>query len=503
MLRTYQDSDWLLKAEPRLVQIEALSRSYYGVALRDNPNEEARPRLLPGRTNATKRGWGHFMEPRCGKTYTLLNEFLMFRRDRGFKNLIVFAPNSFKPTWVIEADKVGMPMPAYYWDPDDRKNCFDFLTKNSEYMFAVNYEATRSEDLMQFLLGATDGKTMVAADESVWLKGHNSAISKAVRRLGASAGATRILSGKPIIQAPFDLWGQFEFLGVNGGDPFFAFKNRFCDMGGFQNKKVIGIKNEDRFRQLREAHSFFARKATWLDVPGVEYTKTRMDMLPEQRKLYRQMEEDFIATVSLDTIVEADQVTSKLTKMQQISSGFIYDQESKVHQVVPFDKTPMAQELLRFMQEELTGKVLVMAHYRHTVDSLVKLLAPYGVVCIRGNMGGAETQDQKARFNGDPNVKAMVCQLKAVKYGHTLMGSEDMPCLDVLYFENSYSLDDRAQSEERPQGAGQRGLVTIRDYYCSPIQRRAIEALQRKEEVAATLMGYVTSMFSGGASAAE
>ena len=84
----------------------------------------------------------------------------------------------------------------------------------------------------------------------------------------------------------------------------------------------------------------------------------------------------------------------------------------------------------------------------------------------------------------------MLGQSKAIKYGHTLMGLPNDPCLTTIYFENSYSLDDRAQSEERNQGEGQQGAIHVVDYVSSPIEERVIAALQRKEDVAAAIMGY-------------
>jgi hypothetical protein len=97
---------------------------------------------------------------------------------------------------------------------------------------------------------------------------------------------------------------------------------------------------------------------------------------------------------------------------------------------------------------------------------------------------------EKERFNGDPNCRVLIGQELALRYGHTLMGSATNPCLDIVFYENDYSLNNRSQCEERPQGAGQQGPITIYDFYATPQDLKPIEAIQRKEDVVAAIMGY-------------
>lgn len=94
---------------------------------------------------------------------------------------------------------------------------------------------------------------------------------------------------------------------------------------------------------------------------------------------------------------------------------------------------------------------------------------------------GLDIVSEKDRFNNDPSCRVMVAQEVAVKYGHTLMGTTDNPCLDLVFYENSYSLDDRAQVEERPQGNGQLAPLSVLDFYSSDVERKVVKALQAKE----------------------
>ena len=63
-------------------------------------------------------------------------------------------------------------------------------------------------------------------------------------------------------------------------------------------------------------------------------------------------------------------------------------------------------------------------------------------------------------------------------------------CETTIFFENTYSLDDRAQVEQRNQGEGQQSAINIVDYISSPVEKDVITALIRKESISAVILGY-------------
>ena len=485
-----RDPDWLLSGTPREVQLEALRRSYAGFALRDNAEDAERfMRLRSG----PAKGWGHFMEMRLGKTPTALNEAALFRRDYDFRRTIILSPNAFKRTWVSEAERFGYPTEAHFYDGNRR--LLERLTRGrQEWLLSINYEALRSEDVLSWLEDMCGNQTAIYADESITIKGHGTKITDNALVLAKKCRARRPMTGKPITQGPHDAYSQLRFAAQLQGELYTNFRSYYCQMGGFQGKTVVGVKHPEELSAHIHGSAFVARKTDWLKTPGVEYGERFLEMLPEQAALYSRMEEEFLVELENGTLITADQIVTKLIKLQQITSGFLYDEVRGVHWIVPTEKNPLVLAVKKLMEEELEGKLLLVAHYQPTMDLFLKALEEYNPAVIRGqewhrkNKRGIE--EEKARFNEDDRCRVLIGQEISLRYGHTLMGSRKAPCLTEVFVENNYSLNDRSQCEQRPQGDGQMGVLSILDFFASPQALKIVRAIQAKEDVAALLMGY-------------
>lgn len=507
--------EWLLKGEPRPAQIEALRRSYYGHWMKegeDDPNTVGY-RLVNndglGRTGPA-RGWGHFMEQRLGKTPVLLNEFELFRRDHGFKWCVVVAPQQFKPEWPDEADRFGLSCEAHLFSSDRRDDAERWVNRNRKHggLIAVNYEALLYPANLAVIEQITGGESLLGWDESVSIKNSDGKLAKAALDLSKKFKVRRDLTGKPVVAGAHDLYMQLRAIGELDGVNPVGFKHRYCKMGGFQGKKPIGVKKEF----LAELHSiitgcsFPARRATWMKTPGSDYAPRHLNMLPEQKVHYKRMEEEFItelARIVQDAdgvpfeeliIIAADQITTKLLKLQQIASGFIIDERGVPHDIMPASKNPKLQEVKRMLTDEIDNKAIIFAHHTHSIDllreALVDLRPAFIVGDAQARRFGVDVQSEKRRFNGDPSCRAVVGQSLAIRYGHTLMGSPGDPCLTEIFYENTYDLNTRSQCEERPQGKDQAGAISIYDFIAAPIDQSIIEALVAKEDVSAAAMNY-------------
>jgi hypothetical protein len=486
--------DWLLKGEPRKAQIEALRRSYYGQALWDrNPDmfdlDESAPRVL---RDGWAKGWGHYLQMRVGKTPVLLNEYELFARDEGIKKLIVIAPNKFKLDWPLEAERFGLSAPAFAWDPADKGAAYRFASRNERGLVSMNYEGLRYHETKEFLMSMVGPTTMIAADESIELKKHNSDRTPIAIAAAKECGVRRVLSGKPIVQGPHDIWAQLRFCGALNGFAYHAWKTMTCKVGGFKGKKILGVKDDmEKFVQDHmNENGWVARRKDWLVTPGSDYAERRIQLHPKQIFHYQQMQTDFLTELENGTLVEAAQIITRLIKQQQISSGFIYDENKQPHLLIPIEQNPKILEIKHMMENEIEGKVLLFAVHTPLIGMLREALAEYQPAVIAQN---TDTIAEKARFNGDDKCRILIGQKSAVKYGHTLMGLVGTPkhaCYTEIFVENNYSLNDRSQCEERPQGEGQQYPISIFDFWSSPADLAPIRALQRKEDVAAAVLNY-------------
>lgn len=448
-----------------------------------------------------KRGFGFIMEQGLGKSLTSLAEMMELWAAGEINRAVVVCPNSFKSGWVDEIEK---------WGLDDRVTFHVFESGNKDnhrfvhYMFdngvfpilIVNFEAIRSDTTQTAVLTFVGNHpAAIYCDESIQISTHNSNQTKSAVYLAKHFKYRRILSGKWMKQGPHDFWAQLRFLGALDGFNYFAFRSAFCKMGGFKGKAVVGAMNEERLAEIINPHIFEARKSEWTDLPPKMYTTREYKMTPVMQRHFDSMYEDFIAFVSDDQTVAVDVAITKYLKLAQIQAGFILDEQGVVHPLCTISENPRLNALIDMIEMEVTGKVIIPYHHRYSGEVLARALAGYNPARIAGGMQPQEISDEKRRFNTDPSCRAILLQTRASKYGHTLLGDQDyddLACRTMVFYENTYSLDDRSQIEDRMHRHGQRqDSVLYIDLVGTRIDRDMTAALQRKESLYQAIMQVV------------
>ena len=483
---------WLLDCEPRPAQMEALSRSYFSQVRATSKLSAELDSQHYGKCPIIRDGFAYFMEMRLGKTPVALNDFVLARGE-GFKRMVVLAPPTYVEDWVLEAtrfgyDSLGIPSHALVNTPKGRKEAQKFV-ESGFGMLVIAYTSLVSDPVVKILNGWCDKETLFVCDESVQIKNYKASRTSVVLTNAKKCGRVRILTGKPQVQGPHDYYTQLKAIRVPqlSSMPYFAFRGRYCSMGGFKGKKVVGGRNEEELSKLIHENSFVAKRADWDTKLETEYMELPLDMMPEQKRVYTEMEQEFVTWVGGEAVT-ASMAATKHMKLQQITSGFIYDEEGKEHWLVPFEKTAKVQRILELLSNEISSKVIIIYHHRPIGEKLLEVLKEFKPAHIFKKE--QSNTDNKKKFNESPECRVIVAQEQAVKYGHTLMGSPSDPCLYTIYFENTYSLDDRAQSEVRNQGSGQVAATTVVDFFSSPVERKVVRALQRKEDLSELLLSY-------------
>ena len=451
------NTDWLIKGEPYAVQRAALN------AARD------------------KTHFAYFMEMGLGKTATCIAEFVRLTTEGKTKKLLVVCPNSLKKNWANEIERFITANIRVTMSPLGPSS-------DEHHAWIINYEsviATLGAKLDEYI----DADTYVVLDESIQIKNPQAKRSKKLLIDIRDAGYVRLLSGAPIVNSPLDIYPQLravrapvEEIGKNS----FVFRNRFCVMGGYMGKKVIGVQPErqEDLEEIISSVSFRAKKKDWTDLPEKSYTTRSYEMTKDQKSMYSDMLEQFLVEFD-DQTISVGQKINAAQKLQQISSGFILDEDRKAHEIMPRSKNPKLN-LLKEVMEEVSGKMLIFAHHRAAIDMLIE---EFGAAYIRGGMSDDEIEEQKRLFN-EGSVRWKVGQQTSAKYGHTLLGTSELPCYTTFYFENTYALDPRIQSEDRNHRHGQKHPVLYIDAVGSLIEEEMINALQNKLDMAEALIRY-------------
>ena len=436
------------------------------------------------------------MEMGLGKTLTVLTEFKTLKMCNAVERLVVVCPNSFKGGWADEITKHQTGLKAHIYEA---KRPLTLATMYTYDVLIINYEAVRTKRGLEAVLNfVEDRSAYLALDESIKLKNRLSKQTKAI--IGAMykqemrGGITlffdyiRLLSGKPMSQGPHDLWAQMTAIDQMGMS-YYGFQNRYCRLGGWMDKQIVGSQNEIELQGKLAQVSFQAKKKDWLKgLPPKVYSIRRHTLGPALQKHYDEMEEEFLTYLQGETVTVAVAI-AKYEKLSQIQCGFLINETGEARELVPPDTNPRLQLLFEILDEEVSGKAVIV--YRHRAvgqmlfDSLCEGTA---VAWIKGGLTPEEIGLEKYRF--EDHARIMLLQAEAGKYGHTLVGTPEDPCGTMIFFENSYSLDTRAQLEDRIHriGAVAESCLYL-DLSGSDIDERIVRALQRKERMFEAVFG--------------
>jgi len=104
------------------------------------------------------------------------------------------------------------------------------------------------------------------------------------------------------------------------GTNFAKFRTRYAIMGGFEDRQVVGWRNEDEFEHKLSQFVFFADTDDVLDLPPVTHITRDVELGKDARSILSQLERGFMAGVK-DGTVSADNALTKLLRQQQATSG--------------------------------------------------------------------------------------------------------------------------------------------------------------------------------------
>jgi len=448
--------------------------------------------------------FGLFWEMGAGKTLASIMT-ATWRFERGdIDALVVLAPKGVYRNW--EETELPKHMPewvdwrAHSWvsknpmPKKDQRSFEDAIQHEGLAILAMNYEATITKlggaALKRFL---TERRCMLVCDESARLKTPGSKTSMRVVAAAKYAKVTRILTGTPIAQGPFDVYAQLRVLDADywtarGLKNFHLFRQRF----GIFERRQSGSQQWNqlvRYRNLPELQELVAevtdrklKSEVLPDLPPKIYSQREFSLDPKQRRLYDELRSELRAVLESGEEVSADFALTRLTRLQQIACGFTGTDDGPD---VPVGENVRLEALLELL-EEVQGKAIIFARWTWEVDQIVAAL---GDTCVRfdGQVGDDERQAAIRAFqDSDDGPRWFVGKVSVAGEGITLTRAGT-----VIYCSNSYRLDQRLQSEDRAHRAGMpsRAVQYIDLVALGTYDRPILNSLRNKRDIGAEVTG--------------
>lgn len=329
---------------------------------------------------------------------------------------------------------------------------------------------------------------MCVVDESSRIKNYKAQRTKNVIKIGGWADYRMILTGTPVTQGLEDLFGQFRFLNADivGCKNFTVFKNRYCVMGGFRAKQILGYQFQEHLFDKIRPYVDYVTKEECLDLPEkLRPPAVMVQPTDNQKRVMLQLKQEYAMQDGDDQIVVST-VLERMMRFQQIIGGtFPFEEDGEYHtKPIPGGnpKIDGMEELLSGLPE--TTKVIIWARFVPEIGYIRDALdAEYGrdaSVEFYGATDDAARIANVRRFQGDSSCRFIVSNQTVGGYGQTWTAATY-----VIYYSNSFSYEDRYQSEDRPHRKGQHHHVTYQDIEMAvPEDKMILRAIRKKRDLA-------------------
>lgn len=458
-----------------------------------------------------------FWEQGCGKTKPTIDTIGHLWTEGEIDGAVVVAPNGVHRNWITDELPTHLPpelqerMRAHAYHPDTpgvkyrQEEVRATIDHRDFALLAISYEAWQTDMGKKAVWKMMKKRrVMCALDESHRVKTPSAKSTRSILAGGKHALYRRILSGTPVPNGPFDIYSQVSFLDPDFWrreldiDTFTAFKSYFgvWDTGMARRMvkgemKLVEYPILECYNNLEELYKVLklissrVTKDEVLDLPEKLYSKRYYEMTPAQRRIYQELEDEFMAFLDSGELVAAPLAIVRLLRMQQVLCGYIpVNAGEEPVELIDRNRNPRLrahQEVI----EDTPGKAITWAVWTRDIDMIMDSLQRMGRRPVRYDGTCSSDQLQRAKDEFKKGDATDFVANVSMSEGLTLNEAKA-----TVYFNNNYNLRMRQQSEDRNHRIGQGDHVTYYDLVCPGSRdENAISALVAKMEVASAILG--------------
>jgi len=343
-------------------------------------------------------------------------------------------------------------------------------------------------------------------------------------------------SGTLVNNSPLDIYSPIRFLQPSlVGRYFKFFRERYAvekeakrvkDTDAVR-KVIVGYRDVPETRSILNSCSIIMSKDQWLKLPQKVFHEIEVSMGEEQRKAYYDLLSNYYAAI-LDKEITVDNALVMMSKLFQISQGFIYTYKDDVgfafnslfagdkkekkpkrkisdREVTFFVEQPKVEALRKLLTGEVSGrKAIIWFNLSAELTLIEGLLKELGSKYLTIQGGDKDVGGKVRAFNSTPDISYLVCQAKSVNYGITVLGRseesldeeerEAFPGIDPsvyteIFYSRSFSMEVLLQQFDRIHRIGQ--THDCHYYFLStnsPVEKRIKLALETKGAIRDTML---------------
>lgn len=459
---------------------------------------------------STGRGGALLMEPRTGKTKTVIDYLSILTSAGKLDRAVIVCPARVMDVWVEEF-YVHCPLRFHIiiWDKDGRKAPPTKIQAVHDLtILLVNYEAfatpgrrirgsrRRSRSTGRFAhrtqIQRWIGNSPCAGilDESHKIKNPSGKASTMLVSMRGLFDYRVIMTGTPVTKAKrvFDIYMQWKFLNEERFDDFptsAEFKQRYgvwITKNGFP--QFLRPANLEELKERIHSDAYSVTRAECFDLPP-RTTEIHRVALSSSGPVYDDLAEKMVAKferAERNHLTEASIPLVLTLRLSQVTGGFATTEEKETIQVGT-EKLEKLKELLEEIFEN-DEKVVVCARFRSDLDAIQELGLSLGfkVYSVRGGMSRQDMTRNIATFKRNDAPSLMALNPQAGGLGIDLSSASLM-----IWYSLTPSWVDYTQACDRialSQNATTFHYILAKD----TVDEVVYETLQRDGDVAAEIV---------------
>ena len=321
---------------------------------------------------------------------------------------------------------------------------------------------------------------LAIADEAHKIKSPTGRASKFFALLAPCADYRLGLTGTPMPHNHTDIFGILRFVDVSIlGRYWGPFKREYCQMGGFQNKQIVAPRNLPQLEQ-KVARVMFRVGKEVLDLPPETHITYRCELSPEGRRVYRALDEYFVAGVKEGKITATNAMV-KVLRLAQITGGWCPTDDGE-----PYHVDDAKQKLLEDTLEDIGGEepVAVFCWFHHDLDAVHD-------ACRRLSYTSMELSGRRDELKEWQDGRAQVLAVQIRSGG---VGVDFTRARYSIFYSLGFSLADYEQARSRVHRPGQtRPVEHIHLLAKGTVDERIMRALEKRAEVIDAILAEIAN----------
>lgn len=403
-----------------------------------------------------------------GKTLTALTVFAIDVARGWAETCVIITPPSLKGNWLEEIKKfTGFPVVILDGSPEDRiMQLFRYMKIAGPKILIMNYEHAHLEEAW-----LTNHRFDVAIyDEAHYIK--NPEARRTIAVLAINSRRSFMLTGTPFLNQVNELWCLLHRVDPNRFRLYTSFVNRYCARGGFNNRAVVGVKNEKELMDTLHSYMMRRMKEDCIDLPEVLAIDRRVDLLPQQVELYDQINDE-LKYVNLDgEEEEIDNTLTKFMRLKQLCGTTLSftgeDHSAKLDLAIEDDLEVLSsgRKVVTFTQHRTVQAAYINRLKKHDVP----------ILQINGDVPQMDRADVAKECGKIDGPAVLVSILRVGAEGLNMTWARDMNILDKDYTPGKM---DQVLDRCRRIGADVTQPIRVRNYICRGTVENRIEQILR------------------------